>query len=283
MTILRARQLGMCFGVRDAIAFAQAAAARHPLTILGELVHNEAVLADLQARGIRCRHHLDDVDTASVMITAHGASRRRLAAVRSRGLQVLDATCPLVRAAQRAAAELAQDGFHPVIVGRRDHVEVLGLTEDLTAFDVVLDAADVLRLEPRDRFGIVAQTTQPVARVEHLARLIRRRFPLAEVRLADTVCSATKHRQHAAAELAQRCDVVIVVGSTHSNNTLELVATCRSQGARVFQVQAPDDLREEWFHGARVAGLTAGASTPDAIIDVVEARIRNLAGGQLAA
>jgi small subunit ribosomal protein S1 len=103
------------------------------------------------------------------------------------------------------------------------------------------------------------------------------------VRLADTVCSATKHRQHAATELAQRCDVVIVVGSTRSNNTLELVATCRSQCARVFQVQAPDDLREEWLRGARVAGLTAGASTPDAIIDLVEARLRNLAGGQLAA
>lgn len=283
MTILRAQQLGMCFGVRDAIAFAQAAAARHPLTILGELVHNEAVLADLQARGIRCRHHLDEVDTPTVMITAHGASRRRLAAARSRGLQVLDATCPLVRAAQRAVAELARDGFHPVVVGRRDHIEVLGLTEDLAAFDVVLNAADVLRLEPHDRFGIVAQTTQPVARVEHLAWLIRQRFPRAEVRLADTVCSATKHRQHAAAELAQRCDVVIVVGSTRSNNTLELVATCRSHGARVFQVQAPDDVREEWFHGARVAGLTAGASTPDPIIDLVEARLRNLAGGQLAA
>jgi len=283
MTVLRARHLGMCFGVRDAIDFAVETAAREPLTILGELVHNETVLRELRARGIRFRCNVEEVDTPSVMITAHGASERRLATARGRGLRVLDATCPLVLAAHRTVKELVQAGFHPVIVGQRTHVEVRGLTEDLAEFDVVLDDEDVDRLTPRTRFGIASQTTQPVARVEHLATRIRGRFPAAEVRLADTVCTPTKRHQQAAVDLAQFCDVVIVIGGSHSNNTCELVATCRRYCARVFHVQGPDDLAKEWFRGARIAGITAGTSTPDAVIDLVEARVRRLAGSQLAA
>jgi 4-hydroxy-3-methylbut-2-enyl diphosphate reductase len=273
----------MCFGVRDAIALAVQEAARRPLTVLGELVHNETVLDDLRARGIRFCREVDEVETPSVIITAHGASDRRLATVRDRGLRVLDATCFLVRTAHCAATTLAREGYHPVIIGRRDHVEVRGLTEDLDEFDVVLEDDDVLRLKPRRRFGILAQTTQPIERVERLTALVRRRFPDAEVRLADTVCAPTKQRQQAALDLARRCDVVIVTGGSRSNNTRELAATCRRHCARVFHVQTAADVRAEWLAGARVAGLTAGTSTPDSVVDLVEARLRDLAGSQLAA
>ena len=137
MRVVRASHLGMCFGVRDAIAKVLRAGAREPLTVLGELVHNGTVLEQLAARGIRLRHEVAEVDTPSVMITAHGASERRRAAVRARGLRLLDATCPIVRAAHRTVTALAADGYHPVIVGTPNHVEVRGLTEDLDAFDVV--------------------------------------------------------------------------------------------------------------------------------------------------
>jgi 4-hydroxy-3-methylbut-2-en-1-yl diphosphate reductase len=283
MEVVRARHMGMCFGVRDAVALALREAAARPLTVLGELVHNESVMRDLLARGIRVRSEVDEVDTPRVMITAHGASERRVTGARNLGLSVLDATCPLVRRAHQAVKALVSDGFHPVIVGKRDHVEVRGLTEDLPAFDVVLDDDDVRRLAPRDRFGIAAQTTQPIARVHHLAARIRVSFPHAEVRLANTVCTPTRHRQQSAVALARRCDVVVVVGGANSNNTRELAATCRSHCARVFHVQTADDLRAEWFRGAAVAGITAGTSTPDAVIDDVEARMRMLAGSQLAA
>jgi 4-hydroxy-3-methylbut-2-en-1-yl diphosphate reductase len=283
MRVLRARHLGMCFGVRDAIALAVRESASRPLTVLGELVHNETVLDDLRSRGIRFCGAVDEVETAGVMITAHGASERRLATVRDRGLRVLDATCFLVRTAHGAVMTMAREGFHPVIVGRRDHVEVRGLTEDLDEFDVVLDDEDVRGLTPRTRFGVIAQTTQPAERVQRLASLMRLRFPEAEVRVVDTVCAPTKRRQEAALELARRADVVIVIGGARSNNTRELVDTCRVHCARVFHVQTAADLRAEWLAGVHVVGLTAGTSTPDRIIDDVEARLREIAGSRLAA
>jgi 4-hydroxy-3-methylbut-2-enyl diphosphate reductase len=283
MKVLRARHMGMCFGVRDAIALVVTASAGRPLTVLGELVHNETVLDDLRARGVRFCANVDEVETPCVMVTAHGASERRLATVRARGLHVLDATCFLVRTAYSAVMTMARDGFHPVIVGRRDHVEVRGLTEDLEEFDVVLDDEDVRRLAPRARFGVVAQTTQPVERVQRLASLIRQRHPAAEVRVADTVCAPTKRRQEAAVELARLADVVIVIGGARSNNTRELVDRCRAHCARVFHVQGAADLRPDWLLGAGTVGLTAGTSTPDRIIDEVEARLREIAGSRLAA
>jgi 4-hydroxy-3-methylbut-2-enyl diphosphate reductase len=270
MRILRAEHLGMCFGVRDAIELARDVAARQPLTVLGELVHNETVLDDLRARGIELRNEPDSVGTRTVMITAHGASERRLKAVRGRGLQVLEATCPLVHAAHRAVAELARQGFHPVIVGRRDHVEVRGLTEDLAEFDVVLTEEDMLGLQPRARFGIAAQTTQRIEHVRHLVALLRNRFPQAEVRFVDTVCQPTKLRQHAATELASHCDVVIVIGGAHSNNTRELVQTCARHCARVHHVQTAAELRSGWFAPTDTVGITAGTSTPDSLIAEVE-------------
>jgi len=267
----------MCFGVRDALALALRQSQAQPITVLGDLVHNETVLAQLRARGIKIAQDTSAVETQTVMITAHGASDKALERVRARGLGVVQATCPLVHAAHRAVARLAREGFHPVIIGKRDHVEVRGLTEDLADFDVVLSEQDVLELREQRRFGIAAQTTQPIAKVLHLAELIRRRFPNSMVRFVDTVCQPTKQRQDAAVELAQRCDVVVVIGGAHSNNTHELVSTCRRYCARVHHVQSAMGLREEWFAGAQAAGVTAGTSTPDDSIDEVEVWLRELA------
>ena len=239
MHVIRADHLGMCFGVRDAIDLARRHADGAPLTVLGDLVHNEAVLADL----------------------------------------VVEATCPLVHVAHRAVRALVYRGYHPVIVGQRGHVEVRGLTDDLDAFDVVLDERDVIALDEHPRIGIAAQTTQPIERVRKLVALIRRRFPRADVHFIDTVCHPTKERQSAAVDLARRCDVVIVVGGANSNNTRELVATCRRHCPRVHHVQAESELRPEWFLGAAAVGLTAGTSTPDDVIDLVDRHIRALTAG----
>ena len=276
MEIRRATHLGMCFGVRDAIALALDAADGGPLTILGDLVHNSTVLDALASKGIVVARDASDARTRRVMVTAHGASELAMTRTRALGLDVVDATCPLVHVAHRAVAALRRDGYHVVIVGQRDHVEVRGLTGDLDRFDVVLTEDDVLALDEHPRIGIAAQTTQPLERVRRLASLVRQRFPASDVRVIDTVCKPTKQRQAAAIDLAAHADVVIVVGGASSNNTRELVRTCAEHCARVHHVQTEADVRIDWFADAEVVGLTAGTSTPDEVIDRVEARIREI-------
>ncbi len=280
MKILRATHLGMCFGVRDAIALALSQSKSQPVTILGDLVHNETVLKQLRSQGVKIEHQVADVATPNVLITAHGASERARQRIRARGLNVLEATCPLVHHAHRAVARLVEEGFHPIIIGKRDHVEVRGLTEDLENFDVVLIEEDVAALAERPRFGIAAQTTQPIDRVHQLVELIRQRFPRSEVRFIDTVCQPTKHRQSAAIELAQQSEVVVVIGGAHSNNTRELVATCSRFCSHVHHVQSAAELKPDWFAEAQIIGITAGTSTPDTLIDDVEQWLKDFADFQ---
>jgi len=270
MRVIRAEHLGMCFGVRDAIALALKRSQAQPLTVLGDLVHNETVLAELRGRGIKIVGQVGSVQTRAVMITAHGASEKTMNTVRRLGFEVTEATCPLVRVAHHAVARLVGEGYHLLIIGQRDHVEVRGLTEDLQEFDVVLSEEDILALKERPRFGVAAQTTQPIQKVRWLVERIRRRFPNSEVRFLDTVCQPTKQRQIAAIELAQQAEVVVVIGGAHSNNTHELVRTCSRYCSRVHHVQTARDLRPEWFTGAQTVGITAGTSTPDAVIGEVE-------------
>jgi 4-hydroxy-3-methylbut-2-enyl diphosphate reductase len=268
--------MGMCFGVRDAIALAVDRSRTAPLTILGDLVHNPVVLADLESRGIAMARDAADVKTSTVMVTAHGASQRALHRTRALGLDVVEATCPLVHVAHRAVASLVREGYHPVIIGQRAHVEVRGMTEDLDAFDVVLDEQDVMALDEHPRIGVAAQTTQPVERVQRLVALIRSRFLRSDVRFIDTVCKPTKQHQESARELARACDVVVVIGGANSNNTRELVRTCSRVCSRVHHVQTESDLRPEWFATVDTVGLTAGTSTPDFVIDRIETRIRQI-------
>ncbi|HUC86599.1 MAG TPA: 4-hydroxy-3-methylbut-2-enyl diphosphate reductase, partial [Candidatus Acidoferrales bacterium] len=234
-------------------------------------------LAELRANGIRIEQSPAEVSTQTVMVTAHGASERRLNETRRRGLNVLEATCPLVQVAHRSLQKLVREGFHPVIIGKRDHVEVRGMTDDLDTFDVVLSEEEVARLAGRPRFGVLAQTTQPIERVRQLVQCLRERFPQAELRFIDTVCQPTKQRQSAAVELAQKCDVTVVIGGAQSNNTRELVQTCLRFCSRVHHVQTAADLRVDWFSGNDLVGLTAGTSTPDALIDAVECQIQAMA------
>ncbi len=280
LTILRAEHLGMCFGVRDAIALAQREAAKQPLTVLGELVHNATVLDDLEQRGVRFENEPERVSTAAAMITAHGGSDSARARAWAAGLQVSDATCPLVHYAHEQVRDLADAGFYPVIIGQRGHVEVRGLTEDLAEYDVVLNEADFDALQSHPRFGVVAQTTQPIARVRSLVDYLQVRFPRAEVRFVDTVCRPTKQRQQAAVELAQQSDLVLVIGGANSYNTAELARTCGEFCESVHHVQGPVDVRAEWIPETGVLGITAGTSTPDETIDAVESRVREISGAR---
>jgi 4-hydroxy-3-methylbut-2-en-1-yl diphosphate reductase len=276
MKVLRAQAMGMCFGVRDAIELAQKRAAAGPVTVLGDLVHNETVLADLRGRGVLIRQDASDIPTREVLITAHGASDRRLEGLRQLGLTVTEATCPLVHRAHQALKKLVAAGFHPLVIGQADHVEVRGLTEDHPGCDVVLTESEIDQLPERPRYGVVSQTTQPVARVRELVGHLSQRFPNSEVRWVDTVCQPTKDRQTAAEDLAIRCDVVLVIGGIHSNNTRRLVDTCKSRCARVHWLQTPNDLDPTWIRESDTVGITAGTSTPESVIEAIETALKSL-------
>ena len=268
--VLRAEHMGMCFGVRDAIDLAKRVVKQRPLTVLGELVHNSKVLGDLQDRGVRFEESPQAVETQTVMITAHGASNRFRERVQGESLQVEDATCPLVHYAHKQVRQLVSAGYHPVIIGREGHVEVRGLTEDLAEFDVVLSKEDINGLKSHSRFGVVAQTTQPITRVLGLVEHMQARFPASGVRFVDTVCQPTKQRQNSAEALAKKSDVVLVIGGKNSNNTRELARTCRQFCQRVHHIQGPEDVRMEWINDGDTLGITAGTSTPDELINSVE-------------
>lgn len=265
----------MCFGVRDALAATRALADPQRTTIYGELVHNEIVQQELAARGF---HQVDEERRASqpllpqVLITAHGVSDRERDALRARGHQLVDTTCPLVARAHAAAKELAAEGRHVVVLGRPGHVEVRGLVGDLRSWSVVSNEAEVATW-PYDRLGVLAQTTMPEATARALLVAIQRANPHADVAFRDTVCAPTKQRLQAVLELARRVDAMIVVGGKASNNTRQLVHACASVGTPVQHVQGSDDLDRSMLAGCSVVGLTAGTSTTDEVLDAVEAAL----------
>lgn len=278
MQVIRAEAMGFCFGVRDALTLAGEVAQPADVTIHGELVHNETVLHDLRARGFRlseehARARL--TDTPVVMVTAHGIStheRRRLEAA---GKQLLDTTCPLVAHVHETAQQLQAAGYFVVVIGRRGHVEVCGIVEDLEQCAVVESPAEV-RTYPYDRLGIVCQTTAAARDVADIRAAIEARNRDAEIRFVDTVCKPTKDRQQALERLLDRVGAMVVVGGRNSNNTRRLVARCEERGVPVCHVQGAADLDGRWFEPFETVGLTAGTSTPDEVIDEVHAALAAL-------
>jgi 4-hydroxy-3-methylbut-2-enyl diphosphate reductase len=279
MKIILADHFGICFGVRDAIAQAEALAAQGPLTILGELVHNPIVRAKLRANGVK-EGGLDQPGTAAspnVLITAHGASDVRRKQWSAAGHAVADATCPLVRHAHGQLACLVKGGFFPVVIGQPGHVEVRGLTEDFSGAVVIKDVEDIAQIPPAPRIGIISQTTQPIERVRELVAEIRRQRSAAEVRFVDTVCKPTKDRQKSLRRLIAETEVIVVVGGHASNNTRQLVETCRAAGRRAIHVECADELRAVDFVGVAVVGLTAGTSTLPETVEAVGTRLQSFA------
>lgn len=266
MEIRTAEHMGMCFGVRDAIELALRLTRQGPLTILGDLVHNPQVVERMDAAGASRATSTAEVETRAVLLTAHGTANQVKQRLRDEGRQVHDAACPLVKRAHQALSRLVAEGRFPVVIGQKDHVEVRGLTGDFPECAVVLGEADLEQLRGRDRLGVVAQTTQPLERVEAIVASIRDRFPTADVRFIDTVCQPTKDRQDAMRRLVEDVEVIVVVGGPESNNSRKLAEFARSRGRRAHQVAQASELCEDWFEGVKVVGLTAGTSTPDDVI-----------------
>ena len=279
MKIIIADHLGMCFGVRDALAAAEKLAASRSLTILGELVHNPLAVERLRGRGA-FQGRLESVEsapTAHVLITAHGAADERRRAWRDAGFEVTDTTCPLVRRAHARLAALVAAGYFPVVIGTADHAEVRGLTGDFPDAAVIGSEADLPTLPVRDRYGVISQTTQPIERVRALVAALQAARPGAEVRFCDTVCQPTKDRQNAMNRLIAQAEVIIVVGGRGSNNTRQLLLAAQAAGRRAYQIERDEELNPEWLLGAGSVGLTAGTSTLPETVEAVRRRLEMIA------
>lgn len=279
MTIHTASHYGMCFGVREALRRAHDAATAGPVTILGQLVHNPVVTQHLATLGVQ-QGRLEDRATAPthhVMITAHGASDRDRTEWQAAGHRVTDTTCPLVHRAHQALAALVARGCQPVVIGQAGHVEVRGLTGDFPQAVVIESEADFSALPAAVSYGVVSQTTQPIARVRDIVAALRIHCAGAEVIFKDTVCQPTKDRQHALDDLCAKCDTIVVIGGRHSNNTRQLSESARARGAAVHQVETAADLQAAWFARSREVGVTAGTSTLDETVRDVILRLREIA------
>jgi 4-hydroxy-3-methylbut-2-enyl diphosphate reductase len=263
MRVEVARYAGVCYGVERALKLAEEAArSGAKVHTLGPLIHNPQAVEALRREGVEVAACLDEVDGGTLVIRSHGVEPAIIADARERGLDVVDATCPHVSKAHEAARELREAGFWVVIVGEADHPEVKGIMAHAGGeATVVGSAAELPTRLPGKRVGVVVQTTQSESRLREVVDALLPRVHVLTVH--NTICAATSKRQESAAELAEAVDVVVVVGGHNSGNTTRLVEICREANPRTHHVETAADLEREWFAGAEVVGVTAGASTPD--------------------
>ena len=258
-----ASHFGMCFGVRDAIKAVRKTFNDDRVTVLGQLVHNPIVDEELKDNGIEQAELHEPVNQVkgTLVITAHGASNKDKEAWKSEDRKIIDTTCPLVHKAHQALEELVVSGYFPVVIGKKEHVEVKGLIGDFPEALVVESETDISNIPNEKKIGIVSQTTQRIDRVEFIVNRIRSSKRKSDVKFIDTVCAPTKNRQMSARNLSEICDLVIVVGGANSNNTIQLVNTIKEFGAHTIHIQRSSDINPNWFEGFNDVGLTAGTST----------------------
>jgi (E)-4-hydroxy-3-methyl-but-2-enyl pyrophosphate reductase len=282
MEIVRAHSMGFCFGVRDAIEIVrELGKSGTPVYTLGAIVHNPQIAEQLEEINV---HVIDDLQQAPpdsiVAITAHGAPPTLQEDAEQRGLKVIDTTCPLVTRIQKTAYDLVQQRYSVLIYGDARHKEVRGIVGWTGGKARVITSMDDLQgWQPTRRVALISQSTSNVEKFIGVARdlvgeMVARGV---EVRVINTICKPTKDRQRAVRELAREVDVVIAIGGQASANTRKLVQAAQEEGAAAHQVERPDDLQAEWFERVERVGVTAGASTPDIVIDQVEERIRSFA------
>jgi 4-hydroxy-3-methylbut-2-enyl diphosphate reductase len=273
-----AKHAGVCYGVERALRMAtEASESGAAVRTLGPLIHNPQAVESLREHGIEVAACLDEVDRGTVVIRTHGVDPAIIASARTKGLDVIDATCPFVSTAHQVAEQLKAEGYTVVIVGEADHPEVEGILAHAGGDALVVEeVADLPEKLPSRRIGVVVQTTQSLSRLTAVVDALLPRT--SELKIHNTICSATGQRQGAAEELARTVDVMVVVGGHNSGNTNRLAEICAAVNPRTYHVETADELDPGWFSGAHTVGVTAGASTPDEQIRGVIAAIEAMGG-----
>jgi 4-hydroxy-3-methylbut-2-enyl diphosphate reductase len=281
MEIIRASDMGFCFGVRRAVEMAERAAAElGELTSLGSVVHNQQVVRRLAELGVQVVRTPADARGRAVIVPSHGVAPEVMAEAARRGLRVIDATCPMVTRSQQWAKRLSRDGFTVIIFGNPDHPEVRGVLGWAQGKAMAFPDENALQsvLLP-SRIAVLSQTTQTEGRfASFVGSLLDLHLKgIREMRVINTLCNATTSKQAATRELARKVDLMIVVGGRESANTRHLAEVASAEGVETHQVEEASQIDAAWLRGRARVGITAGASTPNEAIDAVAARLRELA------
>jgi 4-hydroxy-3-methylbut-2-enyl diphosphate reductase len=285
--VLLANPRGFCAGVDRAIAIVEQALVQYgaPIYVRHEVVHNKFVVDGLRAKGAVFVDELDEVPTGStVVFSAHGVSRAVRAAAQARGLNVFDATCPLVTKVHSEVAKMREQGRELVMIGHAGHPEVEGtMGQSDGGIHLVESVADVERLVVGDagNLAYVTQTTLSVDDAAAVVDALKRRFPSIIGPKRDDICYATQNRQDAVKFMAPRCDLVVVVGSPNSSNSNRLREVATNLGIEAYMIDNAGELRQEWLAGKRCVGVTAGASAPEVLVQEVIARLAALGAGRV--
>lgn len=274
MKVKVAKHAGYCYGVERALKITNEASksSAKPVYTLGPIIHNPQVVEALKEQGTRPVDSFDKVDGGTVIISSHGAGPEVAKKARRKEVQVVDATCPFVKKAQASAAQLIKEGYSLVIVGERNHPEVVGILAYAHNKALVVEKiSDLKALSRVERVGVVVQTTQSV---DNLVKVVSALTPkVSELKVFNTICGATTKRQEAARKLAREVDVMVVVGGKISANTTRLAQICRASGTVTYHIEIAKELNAKWFKKSAIVGVTAGASTPDWILDQVAKRL----------
>jgi 4-hydroxy-3-methylbut-2-enyl diphosphate reductase len=278
--VLLANPRSFCSGVDRAIAIVEQALERFgaPVYVYHEIVHNNVVLSTLRAKGARFVSSLDEVPDAAVLVfNAHGVSQLLMSQAQGKRMQVMDATCPLVKKIHHEVIHHRKQGREVLLVGQANHAEIIGtlgqVSEGVHVIETVADVARVALGNP-ERVAWATQTTLSVDDAAEIIAAIQARFPASVGPKTDDVCYASQNRQSAVKFMAPRCDVVIVVGSVQSHNTARLADVAQERGARVYRVDRAEQIDPSWLKDVARVGVTAGASAPPQLVDEVVAALK---------
>ncbi|MGC8926559.1 MAG: 4-hydroxy-3-methylbut-2-enyl diphosphate reductase [Myxococcota bacterium] len=280
MEVIVAKNAGYCFGVKRAIDIATETLTKHSGKIiysLGEIIHNPQVVDRLLSRGLRVVKSVDDIEKGSVVIiSAHGRSERDIEEIKNKDCIIVNATCPYVKLPQGIIKRLSGEGYFIIVLGDRDHPEVKGLISYAKGSNIMVvdENFNGIGSMKSTKVGVVAQTTQ---NREHFKRLINRVIEqnFDEVRIFNTICDATDIRQEETIEIAKEVDIMVVIGGKNSANTKRLFEISRGYCNRVFHIETAEELKRRDFSGIKRVGVTAGASTPNDIIESVIKRLKS--------
>ncbi len=275
MKIIVAKDAGYCFGVRDAVDLAYESAAKNgDVYMLGHIVHNENVVRDMNRAGAKVVEKLADVpDNKPILFRAHGTARTVWNDAKQQNMKIIDATCPLVKEIHNEVHKLEQEGRKIIIIGDHGHDEVIGIASQADEPIIVSSPVEAHKLRKMKKTGVVSQSTQTIENVQAIINILMTK--VFDLRFVNTICFPTKRNQQQLKDLSEKCDVMVVIGSFTSANSKRLTELAQQRNERSYQVTSADDINPGWFREEDVVGISAGASTPDNIIESVKKRIKS--------